>query len=525
MAHSKLVKSSRKNPLNSSDLNKHRRAYRDLNTLKIIDNTNVLALQVLQKKINQSKKQLKQLNIQIRNVDNKVVRGENKNFIQRLTSLLIEQDHLDEEISSCKTKIGHLKSQIERVDIELEKYSTLDDRFSADKRIEILENRLLHNNQKVGMLKLEGLKMRDIVSDLMFMRRQFQIDRDDVINKLKIKKHDVIELVDHYAIAFASGMRICRDLETCRIKSTKQLKEHLQEMQHLIRAAETNDILRDFMITKATPITLDSDSVPQREIIMKNYGELSKICDGQLSQIEKYAPNVQTDDLEYKRRQTFSLYLFENEVTENIEDIDNNLDSVKAGISAARDKIDGRRERREYLNELNSTLKTGESKIKGQSEEAARLESILDKYLVQVHELFTALACDVDFGFQGGVKVDRFNLDEVLQIIEIRLRSVMYSVYCWQEERGRAVEKELVHGLEMVRPTDIPEICLINPCPECSQVEARANPDIETLIDKEGIIAQLKEAMANRNLVSRMHHIEDCPKPGSKAVLSKDIKN
>lgn len=520
-----LTKSSRKNRLNSSDLNKHRRTYRDLNTLKIIDNANVVALRVLQKKINHSKKQLKQLNIEIRNVDNKVIRTENKNFIGRLTSLLTEQDHLDEEISSCKTKIGHLKSQIDRVDIELEKYSTLDDRFNADHKIEMLENRLLHHNQKMSMLKLEAIKLRDIVSDLLFMRRRFQIDRDDIVNKLKLKKQEITELVDHYAIAFASGMKICHDLETCRTRSIKQLKDHLQEMQHLIRTAETNDILREFMITKATSIQLEPDCVPQREIIKKNFEELSKICDNQLSQIETYAPNLQTDDLEQKRRETFSLYLFGNEVTENIEDIGKSLDSVKAGISTARSKIDERRKRREHLNDLNLIQKAGESKIKDQRKDEAKLESILDKYLTQIHELYKALACDVDFGFEGGVKVDRFNLDEVLQIIEIRLRSVMYSVYCWQEDRGMATGKELVHGLEFVRPADIPEIHLINSCPECSQVEARVNPDIETLIDEEEKITQIKEAMANRSMVSKMHHIEDCPKPDSKAVLSKDIKD
>lgn len=531
MAHTKSVKPTKKLQvknlsLNSTELNEHRRTYRNINTLRIIDNTSVLALQVLEKKIKLSKKQLKQLNHEINNVDNKMVRTETKNFANQITSLLTEQDNLDEEIASCKTKIEHLKSQIGLVDIELEKYSAkLDNRFNADHKIETLDNRLFHSNQKMNLLKLEGLKLRDIVSDLLFMRRKFQINRDDIIARLQIRKAKVIELVDHYAIAFANGIRICHDLDTCRTRSAKLLKEHLQEMQHLIRTAETNEILREFMITKATPIQLTSDCVPQREILQANFEELSKICDGQLEQIEKYAPNVQPMDLEHKRRQTFSLYLLESEVTDNIEDCDKNVATLKTGISNAKRKINERKQKKQYLSSMKTTLNENESKIKKQSENVGTLESTLNHHLVQVQELYTMLACDVEFGSHGGNKVDRYNIDEVLQIIEIRLRNIMYSVYCWQEAKSKSNKSELVHGLDVVRPIDIPAIHLINPCPECSQVEARANPDIEKVIDEKGIVAEITEAMANRSIRPRIHHIEDCPKPGSKAVLANDLKN
>lgn len=105
---SKSTKTKKKFSLNSSDLNKHRRTFRDLNTLKIIDHTNVLALRVLEKKINQRKRQLKQLDTQIKNVDNKVTHAEKENFVRRVTSVLKEHDYIDREIDSRKSIVWKL---------------------------------------------------------------------------------------------------------------------------------------------------------------------------------------------------------------------------------------------------------------------------------------------------------------------------------------------------------------------------------------------------------------------------------
>lgn len=505
----------------NSDLNKHRRAYRDLDKLKILSNTDVLARRVLQNSIERSSKELQQLNIMIGNVDNKVVRSQNKEFIERFTSLLAEQDDIDNEIKAHKTKISHLKSQIGRVDVKLEKYSTLDYRVSMAKTIEVLEGRLLHSNQKVNRLKLNGLHLKNIVSDLLFMRRRFQVARDNIIARLKLKKQEIIELVDHYTIAFSNGMKYCRELEVCRKTSAKQFKDQLQEMRQLIRAAESNDILREFMITKATQIELKTDAVPQREILKHNYQVLSKECEDQLEQIRNFAPEVTPDDLKYKRRQTFSLYLYENEITENIENGDRKVTTIKKEISVAESRIVEREKKKQNLTELNATLDAEGQKVKEDSERIVKVEHMLRKYFEQIQKLYTMLGCDAEFGFEGAKNVDEFNLDEVLRIIERRLRHVMYSVYCWQEQQEIKGAAALVHGPAIVRPQDMPEIDLITPCPECSQVEAKANPDVEAVMNPDEKFGLIKENIMNRNMMSKMHNIDDCPKPGSKALIAR----
>lgn len=508
---------------NNSDLNKHRRAYRDLDKTTFLNNSDVVAQNVLQSTIRRTAKRLDQLNILIDNINNKVTRVQNKEFNERFAQLIAEQDSINAEIQAHKTKIEHLRSQIERANVELEKYSTVDDRFSAEKTINILESRLLISNQKVNGLKLAGIRQKDIVDDLLLMRRRFQATRNNVIAKLMTKKREIKELNDHYTIAFSNGMKICQDVEVCRIKAAKQLKDHLQEMRQLIRAAESNDILQQFMINKATAIELDSGAVPKREILEDRYREMTNICENQLKQINEFAPSTSADDLTQKRRLIFSQYLYENEITENIEDNEKDLMKLKTGISMAKTKIAERKGMKSKINTLNATLTDGQAIVSEQNERAVKVESMLRKYLTQIHGIYTMLGCKEEFSFENSRDVDEFNVDLVLQFIEMRLRQVIFSVYCRQEQDGADIESALVHGTTIVKPRLIPPIELITPCPECSQVEARASPDVENIRDFEAKLAKIKQDILNRNLVSKMHNIEDCPKPGSKSVLSKYI--
>lgn len=437
--------------------------------------------------------------------------------------LVAEHDLIDEQIKAYKTKIAHLRSQIERVDVKLEKYSTNDDQFNADHKIETLENRLFHNNQKMSALKQEGIKLRGVVSDLMYRRRQFQIDRDNVTASLMRKKQEILEIVDHYSIGFSNGMKNWQDIDITRIRSAKLMQNHLHEMRHLIRTAESNDILQDFMINKVTPIKLESAAVPQREILMDNFKEASKECDDQLKLVNEFNPKVTPDDLTYKRHQTFALYLYENEIVENIEEIDRGVTRTNEQAAVAREQNEQLKKNVENLHEMKQMVIGNEEEIRKQEERAAQLESMLHQYMKNVHDLYKTLKCDTLFGFEGGESVDVFNLDEVLQIIEIRLRQIMYAVYCWQEEHEVSDKKRYVHDIEIVKPRKIPDIELVNPCPECSQVEARANPEVESLVNFEEKLVKLKESIDKRTMTSQIHQIQDCPKPGSKAVLSKNI--
>lgn len=505
----------------NSDLNKYRRAYRDLDKSRILDNTDILAQRVLIDNIQRTANRLKDLNTLIDNIDNKVTRQENRDFNERFTKLIAEQDEINAVIKTYKIKIEHLKSQIERVNFELEKYSTVDDHFTAEKTIKNLEYRLLISNQKTNALRLTGIRQKDIVDDLLRMRRRFQATRNSVIALLMTKKREIKELNDHYSIAFSNGMKICKDVEICRLKAAAQLKDHLQEMRQLIRAAESNDILQAFMINKATAIELDSGAVPRREILEESYRELAKICETQLKQVKEFAPETSPEDLIRKRRLIFAQYLYENEIKDNIEDTEKEMVTLQNGITTAKLNIEEREEKKKNLNTLNSTMKEGQEIFNQQNERAVKIESMLRKYLDEIYKMYTMLGCKEDFSFENNKNVDEFNVDVVLQFVEMRLRQVIFSVYCQQENAGQG--SGLVHGTPIVKPRVVPAIELVGPCPECSQVEARASPDVEHIRDFEAKLAKIKQDIINRNLMSKMHHIEDCPKPGSKAVLMKQI--
>lgn len=508
----------------STEVAKYCRIYRDLVKLKVLSSTDVKANSSLLKNIQKSSKDLNEVNVLLLNANNKVFRDQNQAFTRRFSSLIAEQEKIDNEIADIKMRINHLKSQVDCVDIQLEKYSTLDNQFNADKKIEILESRLLRNNQKVNDLRLHGLKLKEFVSNLLFMRHQFQKSRDNVIAKLIVKKEEIMELVDHYAIGFANGMKNCQNLKACRIRSAKELKIHLQEIRQLIRTAVSDNILRKFMITKATPIQLETNAVPPREILMSNYRALMKTDEELLAKINEFASGISASDLKAKVREAFSLYLYSNDITKMIDNSAKSLEMLENQTNLAEIQLKDRElnEEREIKLENQWTDEANETQVI--STNLVDKESLLEKCFIDIAKMFEMLQCEDSLLYEVGQSVDAYNVHNVLQLIETRLRHVMHTVYCWQEKKKKKNTKDqLVYGTEIVKAHGLPALKLVHSCAECSQSEARANIDVETIFSKGDKEEKIKFNIKMKNLKAKMHAIEKCPKPASKAILSKNL--
>lgn len=505
------------------EVTKYRRIYRGLNKLKVLNTDDVRAYKTVALQLRLSTQDLNNLNLSLFNVDNQVVRKQNKQFNWELASLIAEENKVDEKTQDIKTKIDHLKSQIDRVNVQLEKYSTVDTKFNAKEMIEKLEGRLLHSNQRVSCLKIEGERLKEIVNDVVIERRRFQQSRDSIMTELMEKKNEIIELVDQYSIAFANGMKICHSIEACRIKSDNLLKEHLQEIPQLIRAAEANQFLRDFIITKANQIELKTDAVPNRDILKTNYRQMIEFNENLLKKIDKFAEKEMTAaDLKLKVREVFSLYLFSNDITQLIDDSIKRLATLanETKVVGAQEQI--RQQYGERVDVLEKLLQEEEAKTKRHKTHLEENQDILDKFFTNIATLYETLDCS-DSLSEDGIEVNAFNYSWILRAIETRLRHVMYTVLCWQYENDVKDDERLVRSVEFVKAEPLPMLKLIGPCPECSQVEAGANPDVERILDEKTKHETIIHNITMKNLVAKMHNIADCPKPGSRSLLSKEI--
>lgn len=489
----------------STEVAKYRRIYRDLDKLKVLTNADVRAYSALQKNIQKSSKYLKELNTLLFNVNCKVVRVQGKVFTRRLSSLLAEQEKIDDEMNDIRKRLNHLKSQIERVDVKLEKYSTVDNHFNVEKKIQTLENRLLRNNQRVNGLRLHGIKLKEFVSELLFMRRRFQKSRDSIIATLMLKKQEVIELVHHYAIGFANGMKNCRDLEACRSRSIKEIKDHLQEISQLIRAAESNNILREFMITKAAPIELSSGAIPPREILKSNYRNLMQTDEELLSKINEFASNVTASDLQLKVREAYSLYLYSNEITKMVDSAAKILETLEKQSKLAEWRMIDRQRNEQREKELGNRWNEEATETQRYNINLADNESLLDKCYNDITEMFEMLQCENSLLYEKGQPIDGYNVHLVLRVIETRLRHVMHTVFCWQEQNNVPEGMRMIHGIEIVKAHGLPLMKMIHPCPECSQVEAKAQPDVETIPDEKTKYEKIKSNIKMHNMRAKMH--------------------
>lgn len=507
----------------ATEESKYNRIYRELSKQKILQTTEHLANAVLQRNVKFSTKEIEKLNTSIKSHNNNLVRRKKNQFFDRITSLIAEQDGIDMEIQNIKLKTFDLKTQIRRVENQLTKYSSIDVPIKPNKKIANLEARLLRSNQHMSKLKTDGLKLKNLVNDLLFVRRRFQRSRDEFIIKLMERKSKIIELVDNYSIGFARDMKNWKDLEICRDQSSQQLKNQLQEMSQLSRAAATNKILYDFMITKANQIKYQSDALPKRKILLENYRKLIRANEVILSNIKKYSPNLTPDDLKTKLHEKFALYLYSNDLTKMIDDSEKMFANIEAQTVRGVELSKERKKLENSLIEIKADFDKQVEETQRQNDQFTITESTLGKYFKNIESLFTLLKCENTVFYEAGDEVTVYNLDGVLQTIEIRLREIMHTVFCWQEQNNINDGQKIVHGVEIVKAKPMPKLRLIHQCPECTQIEARANADVERPADKKTNYNKIKASIQKQNTISRMHLIDDCPRPGSKSLLNKDM--
>lgn len=507
----------------SSELNRYRRIYRDLNKKRILTAVEQRADSNLQKNIERNTNILKELDIAIKHVNNKVANAESQRDVDSLTSIVHQQDRYTDEITMVKTKNEQLRTQIRRVNDQLSKYSTIDTQFSAAKKIEMLENQLLHKNQKLSCMKMGGLKFKEIVSQLLFARRRFQRMRNNFITKLMAKKQTILELVDHYSMGFLRGMESCRDLEKLHNQTGEQLKEHLQDMRQLIRSAEATQLLCEFMIKKGQPIELASHAVPPREILMENYRQHIKAYADILAHLSDFATDVTPADIRQKIRLRFSMYLYINDIQKMIDDSEQVLQQLTDDQEIATQQALMWRNIKEKLNQFEAVFSREIELTQHSANYLTEVETKLKGYYGKMEELFKMLNCEDSLLYSRGQEINAYNLDNVLEVVEERLRHVMYTVFCWQNERGIPAEERLVHAVEFEKPKSIADVKLVHQCPECSQAEVRANPEFESVMDRKTKSKKIKMNIKNKVTYASTHAIEDCPKPGSKAILSKEM--
>lgn len=507
----------------STDVNRHRRIYRDLSKMRILTVVERIAQSNLQKNIVRNTDNLNELDISIKMVNNKVTNAESKRMVDSLTSIVHQQDRLIDEIEMVNTKNEQLKSQIRRVDDQLSKYSNNDTQFSAEKKLDILESQLLHKNQKLSCLKMDGLKFKEIVSRLLFARQRFQLMRNDFIAKLLAKKQKIIELVDHYSMGFLRGMESCRELEKLNNQTAEQLKDHLQDMRQLIRSAEATQLLCEFMIKKEQPIELASHAVPPREILMDNYRMHIKAYADILAHLNDFAADVTPANIRQKIRLRFSMYLYINDIQKIIDDAERELEKLTDEQQIATQQALTWQNIKAKLNQFEAIFNEETQHTHRSANYVAELETKLKDNYRNMEELFKMLNCEDSLSYSSGQEINAYNFDNVLEAIEKRLRHVMYTVFCWQDEQNVPADERLVHAVEFEKPRSMADVKLVHQCPECSQAEVRANPEFEPVMSRKTKTKKIKMNIKNKVTFANTHAIEDCPKPGSKAILSKEM--
>lgn len=247
------------------EISKHQKSYRDRANRKLHNIQDVRKRMILESGINRCKKELEEVNSSIGVAENRAIRIEFKRSVDKIEKYFAEEQQIDNEINTIQTNMGHLKSQISRVDkeyMDLGRKAISDDAYAeklraAQKAIKILENELDYTKKKKNALKLHNQILRHSIDELRYARHLFQEQWVNVVGRLFANKKQIIEMVDQVMKAFERGTQIFTRIEVSKAKAITETQNRRKEMQQTDRVKEAKDRSMNFFKEKAKIATIN----------------------------------------------------------------------------------------------------------------------------------------------------------------------------------------------------------------------------------------------------------------------------
>lgn len=403
--------------------------YRNSAKFKTVDSQEAAVGDVVQRNIKRWNKKLYKKNT-----------NGNNELAQYLQPVRNDENRAYVENECIETPINHLKSQIACVEPKLENYCHSEMYTDASRQIEILENQWEFTRQKMCSLKMDCIKLKTIVEDLIETRHQFQTTFDGTIIQLHVNKKVIIELVNNFALAFAAGVETCKKIDLLKQKALKERIEQLKGIQNFNTAIGLKGLLTRFMGTRTKSI--HSKLVACRHPVRLINNNLNIEYKEIVSKKESSDANLSTDKLNENRLEFQSSFMYSSAIGEDIEDLNRISLSLHTNsvLSPACDQTSNGSQSKSS-NKQNKIIHNAENNHL--SHRLEELESLLSKYYDYVRQIYDSMEFKAEIQDKTNELVEPVNafnnIDAFFKAIERRLNHILYHTYCSQvtnEERN-----------------------------------------------------------------------------------------
>lgn len=456
------------------------------------------------------------------------------------------QESIQTEIDTIKTQIAHINTQIKRLDAErfrTTKVALTDLQYNmnlkkSQRNLEILENRLDVSRKQECLCIAQNSKLRAFIEHMLFDRALFNKLWQKMMVQLCYDKKFLMDMVDRAVLAFHQGAELCNKFDTLREKSARDKRMHIIEMLDMIRNLDADHKLHTFLDAKQKHrqlFDLEPREYRRREMFHEEHMTKTNFYKRVIDKITKFSEvqDIQAaiEKFTIMDDEYFAHFNYMNNLNHQIEFLNECLRKIYTNIDALGGyNISKEKYQIEAVEEYNRQLATETEKtfeVQAKNDNTAKN---LKKYFDTITDIFKKLRSDrmpLDIKLGDHSKVNTFNVQQYLSIIEARLNTIIkYVYYKERKEAGSEIKesKMAVRAVERSKsdPTILQDIVLVQQCAECAEGEVnRYDEEIVYPMEMDAIRAKVRAKTDAPEIQYRLHNLSKCRLPRSRALVNK----
>lgn len=523
-----------------SVISKYQKKYRDQANIQSITNLQKIKLLNVERGIERLNREIADIKTTLHGAQSTGSRRKTAQFLQRLEKNVADIKRHDQWIEEAKLTMNQLKEQIVRVGCErmrCERASISDDDFAlklkkARRMVVILESELDVKRIKENKCRAQNNQLLLVIRYAMIERVIFNQMFTALVDRLHVDREMLVAMVDRVLLAYTFSKQLCREMDESRRRARLENQYHIRKMSTLSMVTYTDNIAVDFHEQKSRKITykdIDGKEVARRDRFKAHFGTKATQYRNIRSKIVEFTGDTHIDAVitkyEHQSRRNFATCLYLNDIERRVTCNRKRIDEMQENINAARKDDKTRKQTNNQFVKLESRLLAECRKTEGAQR---RLNDVTDNVQLlydRINPIFDMLGCDVNdtdlvVDFENETANER-NFRGFFKQAEARIRDIMSFVY-YCEREDRALRSRTVHDVDVVnyRLNECPQMDVLPPCPECTEAEELARAHAAKPRRSSSLRAALQTIVQKRELNNRVHHLQDCPRAHSRALLA-----
>lgn len=528
------------------DISKYQKRYRCQANIQSISNREEDKRKKLEKAILRVAGEIVSLTKTLHVVQSKGNLRQSDQFIERLEKYVKDIKRHEKLIEGSKRTLNQLKQQIIHVDcdhVHCERHSISDDEYStkltkARKTVTILDSRLEVRRKHENKFKGHNADLLIVIRDAIIGRNIFNGMWTGMVTRLNLDRKMLITMVERALLAFRHGKQMCYQIDVVRQNDKQEKRTQIAQMLDVMKSIEQDAIKVQFFRQKARVIiqntNLDDKGAKQRAKFKEHNAAASEQCKNICRNIRQYANECKTqaaiDKYNSHKRQFFAYCLYLNDIEHIITRNGRMLANMQETIEFGQRNADTLPKKQLRLDKLRSRLIEERCQVQQREQKLSAIDEMLQRSYEKINSIFMALNCvSTSTGLVNDFENNTANENNYvtyLSTIDARIKQMIsFIYYCDREDYDEwSAHLMTVKNVEVAKSHEIesPRSEVIVPqCAECAEAEDLARPDIDTPFDRHALREHIRQKLPQIDLHSRVHQIEECPRPNSRALLSK----